>query len=159
MPRFHVLTTDIARATEAEVTTILLRFLKVTIDASTVHTLGLNGAKLTQHERFSDFIEDIDVDHSEYVEFLRLFASVKFMHKYKRIPKDTCIADEIAKITPEVADTFRTLRFTDEMMREMEPTVFAPMIGMRAGALRLLQTAYIDLVEPRDGIPAEHYEQ
>jgi hypothetical protein len=141
------------------VTTILLRFLKVAIDASAVHTLGLNGAKLTEHERFIDFIEDTDVDHSEYVEFLRLFASVKFMHTYKRIPKDTCIADEIAKITPEVADKFRALRFTDEMMREMEPTVFAQMIGMRAGALRLLQTAYIDLVEPRDGIPAEHYEQ
>jgi hypothetical protein len=141
------------------VTTILLRFLKVAIDASAVHTLGLNGAKFTEHEQYSKFIEDINADHSEFVELLRLFASVKFMHTYKRIPKDTCIADEIAKITPEVADKFRTLRFTDEMMREMEPTVFAPMIGMRAGDLRLLQRAYIDLVEPRDGIPAQYYEQ
>jgi hypothetical protein len=141
------------------VATILLRFLKIAIDGSVVHSLGLNGAKLTQHEAFADFALDINPDLCEYAEYLRLFASVKFMRTYKRIPKDTCIADEIAKLAPEVADKFRAMRFTDEMMREIEPFAFSSLLGMKPGDLRKLQKAYIDLVEPRDGIPAEYYEQ
>jgi hypothetical protein len=73
------------------------------------------------------------------------------MHLYKRIPKDTCIADEVAKHAPEVADKFRAMRFTEVMMREMEPVAFAPVFGMTAGALRLLQRA----LEPRVAILVE----
>jgi hypothetical protein len=151
MPRFNVLATDIAQATEADMATVVLPVLKVHIDASAVHKLGLNGAKLTQHERFVDFIEDINADQSEFVEFLRLFASVKFMYLYKRIPKDTCIADEVAKHAPAVADKFRAMRFTEVMMREMEPGLFFPLFGMKAGDLRLLQRA----LEPRVAILVE----
>jgi hypothetical protein len=153
MHLLHSLAACIARVTEADVATVLLRCLKVHIDASAVHALGLNGAKLTQHERFSDFIEDINAVPSEYVEFLRLFASVKFMHLNKRNPKDTCIADEVAKYAPEVADKFRAMRFTEVMMREMEPGLFVPRFGMTAGDLRKIQKVYIELVESSDDPP------
>jgi hypothetical protein len=88
----------------------------------------------------------VNADQAEYIEYLRLFAAVKFMFTRKCAPKDTCIADDITKIAPDFVDKFRELQFNDVMMREMVPALFAPLFGMKIGDLRQLQKAYVELV-------------
>ena len=131
---------------------ILLHFIKCTLDKSVVEVAQLSGAKLIECINIGEFLEQVEAEIPYYVEFLRLFSTCKYIRKFKRLPSDACAADDIAKLAPEVADKFRELRFTEEMMREVDPVAFRTLLGMKMSELRKLKEQYIVLVEPRDGV-------
>ena len=152
MPRVQAMVDCIAQASVDDVASILLHFIKCTLDKSVVEAAQLSGAKLVQHDNIVDFLETAEADDEDYIELLRLFSVCKYMHKYKRLPSDACAADDIAKLAPEVADKFRELRFTEEMMREIDPVAFRTLVGMKVAPLIKLKEQYIMLMEPRDGV-------
>ena len=152
MPRLQAMVDCIAQASVDDVASILLHFIKCTLDKSVVEAAQLSGAKLVQHDNMVDFLIDIEAEASDYIELLRLFSACKHMHKYKRLPSDACAADDIAKLAPEVADKFRELRFTEEMMREIDALGFQTLAGMKFSSLKRLKQQYIELMEPRDGV-------
>ena len=152
MPRVQAMVDCIAQASVDDVASILLHFIKCTLDKSVVEAAQLSGAKLVQHDNVVEFLDAVEAEDDDYVEYLRLFSACKYMHKYKRLPSDACAADDIAKLAPEVADKFRELRFTEEMMREVDPVAFRAFVGMKFNVLKKLKEQYILLVEPRDGV-------
>ena len=152
MPRLQAMVDCIAQASVDDVASILLHFIKCTLDKSVVEAAQLSGAKLVQHDSIVDFLEAADAADDDYIEYLRLFSACKHMHKYKRLPSDACAADDIAKLAPEVTDKFRELRFTEEMMREIDAGLFRTMVGMKFSSLSKLKQQYIELMEPRDGV-------
>ena len=152
MPRVQAMVDCIAQASVDDVASILLHFIKCTLDKSVVEAAQLSGAKLVQHDNVVEFLDAVEADTSDLIEYLRLFSACKYMHKYRRLPSDACAVDDIAKLVPEVADKFRELRFTEEMMREIDPAVFWNVLGMKFAALKKLKEQYIMLKEPRDGV-------
>jgi hypothetical protein len=147
-PRYHIVVQTIEEASVPDVAFILRYFLKCQLSSSDLTAMQLTGAKIVQHETITSFIKAINAKPAEYVEYLRLFSACKFMQKHKHAPRGTFIgSDLILKLTPDVADKFFELNFTEEMMRNLDPTLFSPLLGMKTGDLAKLKKDFIGLLQ------------
>ncbi len=151
-PRLTAILDNIAAASVDDITTILMHFIKCTLDKKVAIDAKIDGAKLVQHDTVTDFLLAIDASHDDAVELLRLYAAAKFIQKTKALPSDRLVFGDLKGEFASYASVFETLRINETMVREIAASTFFSLMKMRMAVLKKLQEQLIREWEPKDAL-------
>ncbi len=151
-PRLKAILDNIAAASVDDIITILMHFIKCSLDKKVAIGAKIDGAKLVQHDTVYEFLVDIDASHDDAIEHLRLYAAAKFIQKTKALPSDRLVFGDLKGEFASYASVFEALRITETMVRELDVATYAWMFKMKLRELKTLHEQLIREWEPKDAV-------
>jgi hypothetical protein len=99
----------------------------------------LTGQFVLSFENAGDLLSAIDAEHEHYLEYLRLYAAVRYASRHRSLPATDVVSVPEA-IDAVVTKRLHELRVTERMLIEMTPlAAFGPAIQVKNSVLKQIQ--------------------